>query len=164
MLGLIPWRLWAYGAAVGAIIGTAIWWHHTTYQAGYKAATAKYEQLYQAAKDQADAETARLRENAHNAEVAHAQEISDLRAYRLAHPVVVRLCGKPSGGGVPQAGTAVAGNDGTGTASGDVLEVPAGDSGGRDIGGMLDLLAGKADAVSAELREYQARYLSAVSP
>jgi hypothetical protein len=35
--------------------------------------------------------------------------------------------------------------------------VPAGDSVGEDIGPLLDLLANRADQVSAQLREFQKR-------
>ena len=81
------------------------------------------------------------------------QELSDLRAYRAAHPVQpVRLCQSAS---VPSAAPRQ-----PSAASGDVLAVSAGDSqlrpeSGPDISHLLELLAGRGDAVSATLRRRQ---------
>lgn len=89
------------------------------------------------------------------AEKTREEELAALRAYRDAHPVGdVRLCLTPLT--VSRPGKADTG----GTAAGNVLPVPAPDSGvrpeqGPDVGQLLELLAGKADAVSAQLRADQ---------
>ncbi len=84
---------------------------------------------------------------------SHDQELTDLRAYRAAHPVEpLRLCQPAS---VP-----IAAPRQPSAASGDVQQVSAGDrdvrpAGGPDISRLLDLLAGRADEVSATLRRRQ---------
>lgn len=84
---------------------------------------------------------------------SHDQELADLRAYRAAHLLQpLRLCQPAS---VP-----IAPPRQPSAARGDVLEVSTRDSGlrpepGPDISGMLDLLAGRADGVSATLRRRQ---------
>lgn len=84
---------------------------------------------------------------------SHDQELDDLRAYRDAHPVKsIRLC---QSSGVP-----IAAPRQPSAASGDVFPLPARDTGirageGPDLGGLLDLLALRADELSAGLRRRQ---------
>lgn len=84
---------------------------------------------------------------------SHDQELSDLRAYRDSHPELpVRLCVPSRVPAAPPRQPSAAGSD--------VQPVPAGDYGvreepGPDISGLLDLLAFRADQVSAGLRRRQ---------
>ena len=84
---------------------------------------------------------------------SHDEELAVLRAYRDAHPVQpVRLCQSAP---VPSAAPRQ-----PGAASGDILTVPSGGAGvrpepGPDISRLLEILAGRADEVSAELRRRQ---------
>ena len=113
-------------------------------------------------------ETAALQAKATQAEHSHDQELADLQAYRAAHPDTdggVRLCidTHQSNSGVRPAGASIAGNETASATPGSLQQVPSGDhSGGAqtvgpDIFGMLDALAGRADKVSAALREFQSR-------
>lgn len=86
---------------------------------------------------------------------SHDQELSDLRAYRDAHPEQpVRLCLAN-----PVHAPAVEGQPSAAPSS--VQSVSAGDSGsgagnqGPDISGLLEALAARADEVSADLRRRQ---------
>lgn len=86
---------------------------------------------------------------------SHDQELADLRAYRAAHPIdAVSLC-------VSNDLPATASQGPTSPSAGGIQQVPTGDrssgsaQAGPDIGGMLDLLAAKADEVSAGLRARQ---------
>lgn len=82
---------------------------------------------------------------------SHDQELSDLRQYRATHPLNpfrVPVCPVTAGasGGRPS------------PAPGDVLPLPTRDSdvsSGPDVSGLLDLLAARADEVSAALRRRQ---------
>lgn len=152
--------------AAGAWGGVAIW-HHKAVVEGIteqKQADDKASSILIA---KAAQETAALQVKATQAEHSHDQEIADLQAYRTAHPDAdgVRLCidthkGDPS---VRQSSAANPGDAGASAATGNVQQVSAGNhSGGEgtagpDIFPMLDLLANKADIVSAALREFQNR-------
>ncbi len=106
---------------------------------------------------QTAAQTAELQAKATMAEQAYDKEINSLNNLS---PVSVRVCSYTpahSGSVVPKAGTAQSRDAAPGATSGDVLEVPPRDSGERDIGGLLSILAARADEVSATLREYQSR-------
>jgi hypothetical protein len=109
----------------------------------------------------ADIKTAKAQERADIAEKARAIEITQLDDYRRLHPLHGRLCINEGGGHLPSTGAAHAGNDGSGTAAGDLLPLHSGNSGGDegepDQLAMLDALEAVADGVSAGLREYQAR-------
>lgn len=110
----------------------------------------------------ADIKTAKAQERADLAEKARDIEINQLDDYRKRHPLHGGLCLNQGGGDLRQGSATHAGDVGTGTASGDIQPVPAGDSGPRgqgepDIRGMLDALEAVADEVSASLREHQER-------
>jgi hypothetical protein len=154
----IPAKDWLYLAVIAAL-GTAFG-IYTAHErdvgkaeviAADKAATLK-------AQAAAQKETDRLQAKANEAEHSHDQELMDLRAYRDSNPVHVGVCNHTDSKPVlPVSSPSDTRNAGGSTPSGDVQPVPAGDSKSADIGPMLDLLAGKADAVSAELREFQKR-------
>jgi hypothetical protein len=113
---------------------------------------------------EAAAKTMELQQRSDAAEKAYVQEQSEAAAYRDAHPVAdVRLCYQaPNGGSMPQATGGSSGASHPSAAPTNVQPVPSRDSGvrtgpGPDVGGLLNFLAARADAVSAQLRGYQAR-------
>jgi hypothetical protein len=110
----------------------------------------------------ADVEAARLRGVADAAEKARAKEHDELADYRRLHPLHGGLCLNQGGRHLPTAGAADGGDEGTSATAGNLQPLPAGDpgSGGQgdpDVRHLLDVFAGRADLLSAELREYQAR-------
>lgn len=156
-LKLVPLKDGLYAAAIAAllIVFGAYTKHERTVGAS-RILVADAAALVKATAT-AKAETDRLQKKADEAEHAHDKEIADLRLYRATHPVHVGVChatgnSQPS---VPSPAGSDSGHAGASSTTGDVQPVPAGDSGEQDIGGLLDILAGKADAVSAQLREYQ---------
>lgn len=157
-LKLVPLKDWLYAGVIALLL--IVFGAYTKHERSVGAArilSADAAALVRATEKTA-AETQRLKDLADKAEHAHDQEIADLRLYRATHPVHVGVChaagnNQPS---VPSTAGSNSGNASPGSSSGDVLQVPAGDSLGiSDIGPLLDILAGKADAVSAQLREYQ---------
>lgn len=155
---MFPYR-WLIGAAViGVLFGSLLWWNHRAYQAGIAKVKAEDAIVLAAAQAKAEAVTAQLKAKAEEAAHAHDQELADLRDYRSKHPVSLWVRnGTGHSGGVSAGAGADAGNAGSCSSPGDLQPVSAGDHQGRDIGPLLDILAGKADAVSAQLREWQAR-------
>lgn len=116
-------------------------------------------------KETAD-QTAALKAKATTAETNYASEHADNVAYRNDHPDLkqpVRLCGSDNSRAILSSiSSANHGNENPGTAAANVPAVPGGDSGIRgeehpDISELLDLLALRADNVSATLREFQSR-------
>jgi hypothetical protein len=117
---------------------------------------------YAAMQRKADIETGRLQGVADAAEKAREKEASDLDQYRRDHPLHGGLCNKLSAAAGPEASAAHGGNADPSAATGDLLAVPPGDpgvggQGDPDVRHLLDVLAGRADLLSAGLREYQAR-------
>lgn len=165
---MFPWLStyrWAAEAGVATLIVSALlWYHHHVYETGVAAVRQQDAVALAAARATAEAETTKLTQQAEEAAHAHDQELSDLRAYRDSHPVQpVRLCfnANHSEPRVPAAAGSDASHGAAGARAADVQPVPAGDSGirpgsGPDISGLLEALAGRADQVSAQLREYQA--------
>lgn len=148
-----------------AVVGAVTWFCHHLIEVGVQqqkdADAAQYAKL----KETADKETGRLQGIADTAEKARDQESKALDDYRTANPLHGSLCLNPAqqSGRVPETGATHPSNAGTSTSTSTVQPVSAGDSGtggqGQpDIRHMLDLLAGRADQVSGELREYQARF------
>lgn len=121
---------------------------------------ARWEAKLKDAEQKAAIETARLTERAAIAEKARAIELTELDSYRASHPLHGRLC-QPSGGGVPGSAAPKPVDAGTSAAAAGFLAMPEGHSGtegGRaDQQYLLDLLAARADQVSAGLREWQSR-------
>lgn len=115
--------------------------------------------------DKAASETADAKARATMAEQANAKENSSIPVFIDAHPESVRLCSNAHGssGSVPASGTKDTGHAGAGAGPASVQPVPDGNSGsgqggsGVDIGPLLQALAGSADKVSSELREYQSQ-------
>jgi hypothetical protein len=156
LLALIPGKDWLYGAL---IVGLIVFGLH---EKAKFIAEGIAEQ--KAADDKATAvlvantakQTADLQARATMAEQAYDKEVNSLA--NLPAPSV-RLCvyPHPSGSLVSQTGTAQPGTQSAGSAAGGVQQMPPGNSGGRDIGGLLDLLAQRADDTNASLREFQSR-------
>jgi hypothetical protein len=157
LLALIPTKDWIYCAIIVAGIVFGIHVHNKLLAEGVA------EQQAADAKAAATL-TAELKAKATMAEQAYDKEKLDNAAYRSANPVEpVRLCLSTShAGSVPKAGQ-VPGTASPGAAGQPVQPVSSGDTSnglggaGPDISNLLDLLAGRADQVSAELREYQTR-------
>jgi hypothetical protein len=139
---------------VGVLTGGATYVHHRIYESGVKAEVAKVQKV-------AAAQTAAAEAKATTAEHAHDTEIANLNAYVAAHPEQpVRLCYDPAAELPPRSTVARAASPSA--AAGNVQPVHGGDSGvrptaGPDIGGLLNILANRADQISAALREFQAR-------
>lgn len=152
-------RLAAEGVALLLLCLLGLYVHHRIYQSGV--ASVQQADAVALAKAKADAQikTDQLAKTAEEASHAHDQELTDLRAYRANHPVHVGVChdANHSVPSVPAAPGQDPGHASPSPASGDVQPVPTGDSSPADIGPLLDLLAGKADKLSSELREYQNR-------
>jgi hypothetical protein len=107
-------------------------------------------------------QTAELKAKAQMEHDTYEKEILALSNQPAVEPV--RLCHAAGSRPIVPAASAVdAGNGATGSAAGNVLAVPAGNSGsgqpgaGPDISSLLGLLALRADEVSASLREFQGR-------
>jgi len=141
LLGWTGLPTWAIElAVVGIVAGSLVWYgaHHEK----VRIETRVQKQMVEVEK--------RVVETDHS----HDQELADLRAYRAAHPLSVRLC--VAGNNLPP--RAVEGQPGA--PGGNLLPMPAGDSGagtgpGSDIFPLLDLLAARADEVDALLRRRQ---------
>ena len=151
LLALIPSKDWFYGALIIALIAVLVYERHEGKVHELAALKASSEKL----QAQTAAKTAELQARATMAEQAYDKEHNLLLNQP---PLSVRMCNDPhSGSVVPKAGTAKPGDAATGTSAGPIQPVPSGDSGGRDIGGLLSALAASADQVSATLREFQSR-------
>ena len=108
-----------------------------------------------------DKETSRLQGVANDADKAHTAESAKLAQYIADHPLHGSLCPHGSGSGVPGTSSHNPSNGPASAGSGPVLPMPQGDR-SRDQDdpdqlGMLSALAGRADQLSAGLREWQAR-------
>ena len=156
---------WALELIVIAIVALGVWyWQHERFEAGIAEQIAKDTAASTKIKNETAIETADLKARATTAEQAYDKEQLDNANYRSQHPDSVRLCAPATIHPiVPGASSTHAGNEGAGASTANVPKVPDGNSGsgpsqaGPDIGGLLDLLAAKADDVSGRLREYQAR-------
>jgi hypothetical protein len=162
LLALIPLKDWLYGGAIVLLIVLGLHYHHKVLAEGIaeqKAADAKATLVLT---QETAKQTAELQTRATMAEQAYDKEHQSILSQPSLPPV--RLCGNAhnSGSLLPKAGAVVQGNAGTGAAPGDLQPVPSGDSSvgdgqNPDLAGLLGILAQRADEVSAELREYQAR-------
>jgi hypothetical protein len=156
---LKTYRLAIQGVALAALVALGLYWHHRIYESGVNAVKQADAAALDAARTAAKIESDRLAKTAQDASHAHDKELADLRYYRATHPVHVGVCGNANHSlpGVPGSTEAHSGHAGSGSPSGNVQPLPSGDSGSDDIGPMLELLAGRGDKLSAQLREYQQR-------
>lgn len=145
---------------IGVIAGAIYLGCHHLIQVGVGQERARWEAKLAAQQKAADIETARLQERATIAEKAHASELAELDAYRASHPLHGSLCQRPADG-LPKAANSVTSNGDPSATPGNVQPVYPGDhrrdEDDPDQLGMLDLLARRGDAVSAQLREWQGR-------
>ncbi len=153
----LPIKDWIWGGLVAALLIFGAYEKHHLIAEGQQHELAALKLSSDKLQKQTAAQTAELQAKATMAEQAYDKEINSLNNLS---PVSVRVCSYTpahSGSVVPKAGTAQSRDAAPGATSGDVLEVPPRDSGERDIGGLLSILAARADEVSATLREYQSR-------
>jgi hypothetical protein len=158
-LKLVPLKDWIYAGALALLLILFATYTHHERALGAARIIAADAAALDKAQHIADLQTAALKQKAEDASHAHDQELADLRSYRASHPVHARVCGAASHSvpGVPATGGSDPGHAGTSPPSGGVQPVSAGDNGSDDLGPMLELLAGRADKLSAQLREYQKR-------
>lgn len=156
LLKLISPKDYIYGALIVVLIAGGLWYHHKLITEGIAEQQAKDDAATVAIVANTAKQTADLQARAIMAEQAYDKEIASIAAQP---PVSVRLCNDSHLGSriVPKAGTPITGNVGSGSIAGNIQPMPAGNSVGRDIGPMLELLAARADEVSATLREFQKR-------
>jgi hypothetical protein len=155
LLALIPGKDLVYGALIVMLIAAGVYERHHLIAEGQQHELAALKASSDRLEKQTAAQTAELKAKATMAEQAYDKEA----LASINQPaVVVRMCSNTNSGTVvPSSSAAQSGAASAGTTSGHVQQMPAGDSGGRDIGGMLSLLAERADQVSATLREFQSR-------
>lgn len=167
LLGWTKLPQWALELIVIAIVAGGIWyWQHSLIEKG----VIEQRIADAAASNKLNADTAKqtanLQARATLAEQAYDKERQDHQVYLDSHPLQpVRLCISTAVGRalVSAASAPHSGNEGTGAAAPTLHDLPSGNSSGGasaagpDISPMLELLAGAADKVSAELREFQKR-------
>lgn len=165
ILAFIHARKWIVELIVAALVVAAIaWWHHSAVEQGMKRVRDEDRAAMLQAKEDADRETSRLKGIADAAETSRAQEQAELDTYRRLDPLHGGLC-KPEShrdARVPEARPVDSGHAGSSASAPDLQPVPTRDpeASGRadpDVRHLLDVLAGRADEVSATLREFQAR-------
>lgn len=151
-------RKWLIELLLLAAIAGGVWWvcHHLI-EVGMQRERAAWMLKV----DAANLETARLRGIAEAAEATGKREHDELTQYMADHPLhgtLASLCKPPR---VPAATQTDSGHAGAGAAATPVQPVPEGDSGGADREpdqlGMLASLSARCDALSTQVREYQAR-------
>jgi hypothetical protein len=152
-------RLAVEGVVLALLVVLGLYVHHRIYQSGVASVQREDAAALVQAKAAADIITAKLAHKAEDASHVHDQELSDLRTYRDHNPVHLRVCNNANSSlsRVPDSALPHSGDAGSIPAAGDVQPVPAGSSGESDIGPLLELLAGRADKLAAQLREYQKR-------
>jgi hypothetical protein len=167
LLALVPGKDLCYGVVIAVLIAGGIVYHHKLITEGVAEQKASDDAASATIVANTVKQTAELQTKATMAEQAYDQEQSENAAYRSAHPIQpVRLClstSHPGSGVMPQTGAAKPRDANPSAPSANVSSVPSANSsrGGRasgpDISNLLGLLAQRADAVSAVLREYQTR-------
>jgi hypothetical protein len=158
-------RKWLAELLLLALVVGGVWWFcQHLIDVGVQRERSAWQAKLVEAQRKADIETGRLQGRADAAEKAREQEQADLDEYRRTHALHGGLCRarNVSGTAGAEAARAHGGDEGASTAAGDLQSVPAGDlrargSGEPDVRHLFDVLAGKADLLSAPLREYQAR-------
>lgn len=148
---------------VGAgVWGGVLWWEHKEIQKGVRVQQLADDKALRALQVQANAEAAKLATRAQQAETAYAKERDDNQSYQLLHPLIgaSELCHNAYGGSshLPTAPTVIPGNAGAGPSPQPLPQVPRSDPGiSQDRLRLLQALGSRADRVSAQLREFQAR-------
>ena len=165
--GMPQWalELIAIGAVAAGAVGAFWIYHHHVYVEGIHAQQVADQRASAKLVAKARAVTKAAQAQANAAHDAYLQEVANEQVVAARHPLpAVRLCLNAHRGGLrlPEAGTPHSGNAGTSTAPGRVPALPGANHPvrprrGPDISGLLELLAARADQVSAVLREYQAR-------
>lgn len=158
-------RKWLAELLLLALVVGGVWWFcQHLIDVGVQRERAAWQAKLTDAQRKADIETGRLQGRADAAEKAREQEQADLDEYRRTHPLHGGLCGarNVSGTAGAEAATAHGGDEGAGTATGDLQSMPSRDprargSGEPDVRHLLDVLELHADETSAALRGYQAR-------
>lgn len=157
-LEFIHARKWIVELILVAVLIAGVWWFcHHLIDVGVQRERATWMLKV----DAANLERARAQGRADAAEATAKKEHDELTQYRVDHPLrgsLASLCRKPAG--VPAASGAVSGDAQAGAGSADFQPLPAGNPVSvvdePDQLGMLDLLAGRADLLSSQLREWQA--------
>lgn len=162
LLAMIPVKDWLYGGLIVLLIVCGIHVHHKLIAEGIAEQKAADDKAVAALTQQTAKQTAELQAKATMAEQAYAKELQSLNDQPSLQPVRLCLDSHSRGPVLSKGGAQVGGNQAAGASPGDVLSMPAGDSGGGDgagpdISSLLGLLASRADELSAELREDQAR-------
>lgn len=153
-------RLYAYIVAGLGLIGGAWWLHTHLIDEGIQRQRDGDAKEYAVKQREAAAETGRLKGRAEAAETAREHEQAENDKYRREHPIHGGLCQRaaPDRPAVPGATAAISSDAGASAAGWRVPQVPDGDTGGEaDQLGMLDVLTRRCDALSAVVREWQAR-------
>jgi hypothetical protein len=161
-LDAITSRKWLMELIVAALVALAVWWFcehliSVGVQKQKDADAKAYAQLVIAKAK----EEGRLQALADKAEHAHDEELTQLRTYRDSQPLhgSLRIHCPAS---VSSAASTDRGDDEARSAAAAIQSLPAGSTGASgpgsaDVLHLLDILAGRADTVSATLREYQLR-------
>jgi hypothetical protein len=162
-LDFVSSRKWLVELIVLALVAGAVWWlcEHLIAVGVQRQKDADAKAYAQLVIDNAKKEAV-LQAKADQAEAGYEAEHSALESYRASQPLHGGLCIDKGNRGVPAAAGPHAGNEATGAGLATVQPLPTGDSAAigqsdTDIRHMLDILAGRADQVSATLREYQFR-------
>ncbi len=165
--GMPQWalELIAVGAVAAGAVGAFWIYHHHVYVEGIHAQQVADQKASAKAIAKARAETKAAEATAQAAHDAYLNEVAHEQVLAARHPLpAVRLCldAYGSGSSVSQTGTAHAGNASSSAAARGVPQMPGTNHPvrarrGPDISRLLELLANRADQVSAVLREYQAR-------
>jgi hypothetical protein len=155
-------RKWLVELIVVVLVAGAVWWfcEHLIHVGVQKQKDADAKAYAQLLIDKAK-EEGRLQALADQAEHAHDEELTQLRTYRNSQPLHGSLrINCPAS--LPSAAGAHNGDDEARSAAAAIQSLPARSAGSSgpgsaDVLHLLDILAGRADTVSATLREYQLR-------
>src|SRR5580658_4237889 len=150
-------ELIALGVVASGVAGVAAYEHHKIYTEGVAAQQKADTKASAKVIAAANAQTAKLQDEATTAERNYEKTQAAIAALPAAGPV--RLCINPdnSSRDVPKITSTVPGNAGAGSSASSLQPVPQGDTGSRtgttgpDIGPLLGALAASADQVSATL-------------
>lgn len=152
-------------AVFSLLLVVAMYTHHVIFTSGINHQKAIDAAALIKLRETVATETVALQLKANQAEIASNVEIQALRDYRNAHPLgPVRLChANDSSPGMSQTGAANPKHADASPPPAGLQPVPGGNSGPGpwnqdvDISGLLSAIAARADALSDQLREFQAR-------